>query len=621
MRVVHIDRLAPGGADLEVHPRLTVLRGASPELRRRLRAALGALAGSGSLEETGVIDISGVRLALDAATVGELGIQPGVDPVVADLATSRSTPLRPRDLSPSVAPAAPVAPVAAGSDEATELRAQLRAVGAERTSLGAEMDQARAGLDSFSTASLQVCLGQVEALEGRRAAQRGDRRRGRRERDRRRSGSDPVAAALATRLDAAAVRVGELTDRRAAWVGRERELRAELERVRSQVGVADRRAAPPLDRDAVERLEAVRDELHELVRPQGVLGGGRNRRRVTDLRAEEAVLLDRLGYDTYTAYVMGIPSEGVATDHPTDGQADEQEDPHPGADAHRERVERLEARLEALLADEPGELAVAEAEAELLGLLDEAAALVGTGPVGVQPGAATVEARRLAVLLRSRRHEDREVTAPEDTEVDGAPGTGTEADIDVEAELDAARARLAAVQARVEAHEQATAQVALLRERELELRDRERALLARIAAVATSGAADEAVPDPAVSGQELPDQELSGQELSGQELSGQEVSGQEVSGQEVSGQEVSAVGPDAAEWAVVARLARQRSVSFVGALPMLVDGVPADPSARSAVLGRLDRMSDLVQVVVVSDDDAAAEWAAGLGDRGRCIEL
>jgi hypothetical protein len=342
------------------------------------------------------------------------------------------------------------------------------------------------------------------------------------------------------------------------------------------------------------------------VRPQGVLGGGRNRRRVTDLRAEEAVLLDRLGYDTYTAYVMGIPSEGVATDQPTDGQADEQGDPHPGADAHRERVERLEARLEALLADEPGELAVAEAEAELLGLLDEAAALVGTGPVGVQPGAATVEARRLAVLLRSRRHEDREVTAPEDTEVDGAPGTGAEADIDVEAELDAARARLAAVQARVEAHEQATAQVALLRERELELRDRERALLARIAAVATSGAADEAVPDPAVSGQELPDQELSGQELSGQE---------------VSGQEVSAVGPDAAEWAVVARLARQRSVSFVGALPMLVDGVPADPSARSAVLGRLDRMSDLVQVVVVSDDDAAAEWAAGLGDRGRCIEL
>jgi hypothetical protein len=603
MRVVHIDRLAPGGADLEVHPRLTVLRGASPELRRRLSALLGALAGSGSLEETGVIDISGVRLALDAATVGELGIQPGVDPVVVDLATSRSTPLRPRDVSPS---AAPVAPVAAGSDEETELRAQLRAVGAERTSLGAEMDQARAGLDSFSTASLQVCLGQVEALEGRRAAQRDDRRRGRRERDRRRSGSDPVAAALATRLDAAAVRVGELTDRRAAWVGRERELRAELERVRARIGVADRRAAPPLDRDAVERLEAVRDELHELVRPQGVLGGGRNRRRVTDLRAEEAVLLDRLGYDTYTAYVMGIPSEGVATDHPTDGQADEQGDPHPVADAHRERVERLEARLEALLADEPGELAVAEAEAELLGLLDEAAALVGTGPVGVQPGAGTVEARRLAVLLRSRRHEDREVTAPEDTEVDGTPGTGIEADIDIEAELDAARERLAAVEARVEAHEQATARVALLRERELELRDRERALLARIAAVATSGAADEAVPDPAVhdrrvSGQELPDRELPDRE--------------------VSGQGASDVDPEAAEWAVVARLARQRSVSFVGALPMLVDGVPADPSARSAVLGRLDRMSDLVQVVVVSDDDAAAEWAAGLGDRGRCIEL
>ena len=596
MRVVRIDRLAPGGADLDMHPRLTVLRGASPELRRRLHATVGALAGADALEETGVIEISGVRLALDAATVGELGIEPGLDPVLVWPGASLGEPHRPRDVA-----ASPGALAGAEPSAEADLRAQLRAVGAERTALGAEMDQARAGLDPHSTASLQVCLGQVEALERRRAALGPGRRRGH---GRRRGGSVPVAgslatrgdaaASLATRLEAAAVRVGELTDRRAAWSGRERSLRAELERALTSTdtgtdsstgtdgdtGKGDRRSQQPqLDRDAVERLEALRDELHELARPKGAPAGGRNRRRVTELRAEEAILLDRLGYDTYSAYVMGIRAAVVPAD--------------------REHIERLEARLEALRAEEPGEEGLAEAESELQGLLDEAGELLGTGPVAAQPGAATSEARRVATLLRARRHADREDRDRQEPEGDAtSEGDTTATGNDLDAELDTARAQLAEVQARVEAHEQATARVALLRERELELRDRERALLARISAAATPGAATDAADEV---GPEQAD------EAPGEPSPSEQV--------------VPAADPDAAEWAVVARLARQRSVSFVGALPMVVDGVPTDPTARSAVLGRLDRMSDLVQIVVVSDDDAAADWAAGLGERGRCIEF
>ena len=60
-----IDQIAPGGAALEVHPRLTVLRGASPELRRRLLGTIRSLCGDGDLDESGVIEVSGVQLALD----------------------------------------------------------------------------------------------------------------------------------------------------------------------------------------------------------------------------------------------------------------------------------------------------------------------------------------------------------------------------------------------------------------------------------------------------------------------------------------------------------------------------------------------------------------------------
>ena len=39
------------------------------------------------------------------------------------------------------------------------------------------------------------------------------------------------------------------------------------------------------------------------------------------------------------------------------------------------------------------------------------------------------------------------------------------------------------------------------------------------------------------------------------------------------------------------------------------------------VLVRLDRLSDKVQVVVVSDDAAVVDWARGLDGRGAVVEL
>ncbi|MDQ2678845.1 MAG: hypothetical protein M3Y51_08890, partial [Actinomycetota bacterium] len=58
-------------------------------------------------------------------------------------------------------------------------------------------------------------------------------------------------------------------------------------------------------------------------------------------------------------------------------------------------------------------------------------------------------------------------------------------------------------------------------------------------------------------------------------------------------------GGGAQEWAVVSRLAEQRSVSFAGSVPVLVDGLPEDPDAATAVVRRLQAMSDLIQVVLL----------------------
>ena len=70
------------------------------------------------------------------------------------------------------------------------------------------------------------------------------------------------------------------------------------------------------------------------------------------------------------------------------------------------------------------------------------------------------------------------------------------------------------------------------------------------------------------------------------------------------------------EWYLLARLAAQRSVSLGGSLPILLDdaltGLDADQIAH--VLGRLERMADAVQVIVVTDDPEAASWALLAGD-------
>jgi len=72
---------------------------------------------------------------------------------------------------------------------------------------------------------------------------------------------------------------------------------------------------------------------------------------------------------------------------------------------------------------------------------------------------------------------------------------------------------------------------------------------------------------------------------------------------------------DEIEWYVMARLAAQRGVGLAGSVPFVVDDAFAGLGAESAadLVGRLARMAAAVQVVVLTDLPAVADWARSAG--------
>jgi phage-related minor tail protein len=69
------------------------------------------------------------------------------------------------------------------------------------------------------------------------------------------------------------------------------------------------------------------------------------------------------------------------------------------------------------------------------------------------------------------------------------------------------------------------------------------------------------------------------------------------------------------EWYLLSRVAAQRSVSYAGSVPLVLDDALADVRGADLVhlLSRLERMSTAVQVIVVSEDDEVASWADSVG--------
>jgi uncharacterized protein YhaN len=81
--------------------------------------------------------------------------------------------------------------------------------------------------------------------------------------------------------------------------------------------------------------------------------------------------------------------------------------------------------------------------------------------------------------------------------------------------------------------------------------------------------------------------------------------------------------PEAIEFYLLARLAALRSVSYAGSVPLVIDDALADLSERDVehLLHKLERMSESVQIVYLSDDPTVSTWARGIGfERGAVVD-
>jgi hypothetical protein len=73
--------------------------------------------------------------------------------------------------------------------------------------------------------------------------------------------------------------------------------------------------------------------------------------------------------------------------------------------------------------------------------------------------------------------------------------------------------------------------------------------------------------------------------------------------------------PEAIEFYLLARLAAQRAVSFSGSVPLVVDDALAglDAEVVRSLLDKLERMSEAVQIIYLSDDPDIADWVGSVG--------
>jgi hypothetical protein len=81
-------------------------------------------------------------------------------------------------------------------------------------------------------------------------------------------------------------------------------------------------------------------------------------------------------------------------------------------------------------------------------------------------------------------------------------------------------------------------------------------------------------------------------------------------------QAAAAAAAEDIEWFLLARLAAQRSASYAGSVPLVLDEALAgmEPASARSILGRLERMASTVQVVILSEELVTTSWAESLGD-------
>lgn len=745
MRLVRFEDES-GGFAIDLHPLVTVISGVPLHVRERLVHALAAIpkgsdpGGHGSIEVHGVfLDLNRESLELlelnqDLDVVLRASDLPGEDPV--DEAPAASAPSafdhlttgrHGDDLSTarSLVDQHDEAHRAA-LDVVASIRAQLRDIDQEQSTLSMQLDAARAGLDPSALAAVEDAraeLARIDQLASRSAdtepqqpsppsppeegaealttaeieerltvlIDEADRLK-RQLRTLRAIDPEPVRRAFQD-LDLSAPTVAEAqpgveeliadwrrwTERKIAFDARQAvithepvELIAKRDAAIAEFEEAERSLESPRpDPAAVERLETIHDEIFELDGRTSKLSAGKIRRRLEVLRDAERDALASLGFDSWSAYVMGV--SGTTYDLVAQSRFDRA----------REAVELAEAELAKARTEAPSvDPEAEEIEAARAHLTERSAAFLGevptTGPDDVvaalqalRPAVSetstrgdstdSVEALRRALVETGTDLPDHEMTPTElrsiaagwleameslparILEVQAIQDQGEEEisrlavllDFDApkptpaatppvspapnEAssdELAEAKARLAAAEQLANAHNEASAAIAELSERQQRLSERSNDLQFSLADGEARVAEQVELATAARNRYRRAESDQRPQETIG--------GGHRLTGVSAEPQPRGIANAEAVEWYVLARLAQQRSVSFVGSVPLVIDdafaGWPVE--ALGDVFARLERMGEVIQIVYLTDDPEVGAWARSIGaEKARVLDM
>jgi hypothetical protein len=670
MRLLQLSLNPDEHAPLELHPMLTVVHGLAERDRQRLIRATVAVAQGTDPECGGLLEAHGVVLDLDSAALHLLDMGADVDPLVrrtdlpgavrsageavaedergadraatlvatmprglnADLDRARK---RQRDAAQSLEVLRASADQAARDLDAAgrhvrhaaeELDAALsRAAaplgpehrtgpaGQEVTALEADLDRISEGIGELQGLDTRPLAALLDAIENPGPAE---------------MVPSPRAQELADRIGALQVQIAAVEERMEGQGRGPRSARARLDAAKATVASAERALQrPEITADDERALRDAHEVVLDAERKASGLRARSGQRKLAEALSRQQDILDRVGYPTWSAYIMGASLMG--------------NDP----DAERHLVE---ARMEQEAADEAWAETVSmlEADEEHHALVDELQR-VEVEAVGVllERGLPVpAERHELELGLRDLREPKHDV-APEqlvealafhlesigyplgDAATDAehvrrvagaflAEAEGIAARIDelandrrhVEARLADARSRAeaeawAALEASVGVPTDDGATLADLERRLAETRQAEEDLVevleAREALIEAATASAAAATERALT-------------IATEVLAEQDASARDIAADTSDGTPAwSEIDPEAIELYLLARLAAQRHVSYAGSVPLVIDdalaGVPE--AGVHQVLRGLARMAEAVQVVYVTDDPAIVEWA------------
>lgn len=696
MRLLRLDLDGAGGDGIDLHPLVSVVAGLDAAGRERVVRAVRSLATGEPPPCGGLVEAHGVLFDLTPDTLELFGLRTELDVVVraADLpsatpggsavATTRPTVeqflaetpegrfpeldearRRHRDAREALevlreAAERARAELAQASERHREVRAALEAtrragVGGSSASMSsAEASLRRAELDEelerLDAELVRIARGleELSAIDTRPIQVLLDAIRN----------PAPVelvpseqAAELADRFVALQAEVAELEEAMEAEGRGPATAMARLEEARAEVAAAEKAMAKPeLSPEDVAELEAAHEVVLELEAKASGRFGKRYVKRLEEALAHERAILDRVGFPTWAAYVMGADMLSIdpmaevrlekarlalqeAEAHWALITAAIEADPH-----HKRLLDELEElyleAVDLLGGEEPEDLEAALRDLkvprrevsveELVDALVYQLELVGlqlpeqAGPdlVMVAADAFLEEAAGINDRIAELRAEQEQLEARRAsvaTERDALGEAGSDLDL-TEPVIDLTDGGIGVSGAGEAATGDEASLVAELARAEEDERDAAETLEAREALL------DAATQVEAVAASRLMRVATELARRSGGGTGGEGPSSEPAF--EVDGDAAEA-GREAIEFYLLARLAAQRNVSFVGSVPLVIDDALAavgDDDVRH-LLDRLERMSSAVQILYLGDDPRVGDWARAAGiERAAVVE-